>query len=123
MLRSPIAQSVLSTSTTRTIALSPERGSGGAPGRDILVIEDDPAVAGVLRLALQSEGHTVDVAADGVVAPDGNGIYHAKVVSGFWLRVAWLWRQPLPDPVQVLLEIDRDAYTRYLHNLMQQAGS
>jgi hypothetical protein len=35
----------------------------------------------------------------------------------------WLWRQPLPDPVQVLLEIDRDAYMRYLHNRMHQAGS
>ena len=58
-----------------------------------------------------------------VVAPDDNGIYHAKVVAGFWLRVAWLWRQPLPDPVQVLLEIDRDAYMRYLHNRMHQAGS
>ena len=41
-------------------------------------------------------------------------MYHAKVVAGFWLRVAWLWRQPLPDPVQVLLEIGRDAYMRYL---------
>jgi DNA-binding response OmpR family regulator len=29
------------------------------------VIEDDPGVADVLRLALESEGHTVDVAADG----------------------------------------------------------
>ena len=44
-----------------------------------------------------------------VVAPDDNSMYQAKVVAGFWLRVAWLWRQPLPDPVQVLLEIDRDA--------------
>ena len=44
-------------------------------------------------------------------------------MAGFWLRVAWLWRQPLPDPVQVLLEIDRDAYMRYLHNRMHQAGS
>jgi hypothetical protein len=50
-------------------------------------------------------------------------MYHAKVVAGFWLRVAWLWRQPLPDAVQVLLEIDRDASMRYLHNLMHQAGS
>jgi DNA-binding response OmpR family regulator len=32
---------------------------------DILVIEDDPGVADVLRLALESEGYTVDVAADG----------------------------------------------------------
>src|SRR5437764_4741881 len=65
MLRSPIAQSILSTTITKTIVPPSRRGSGGAPGRDILVIEDDPGVAGVLRLALQSEGHTVDVAADG----------------------------------------------------------
>jgi DNA-binding response OmpR family regulator len=65
MLRSPIAQSVLSTGITTTIAPSPERGSGVARARDILVIEDDPAVADLLRHALQSEGHTVDVAADG----------------------------------------------------------
>jgi two-component system, OmpR family, response regulator len=65
MLRSPTAQSVLSTATTSTIAPSPERGSGVVPTRDILVIEDDPGVADVLRLALQSEGHSVDVAADG----------------------------------------------------------
>jgi Uma2 family endonuclease len=58
-----------------------------------------------------------------MVAPDDSGIYHAKVVAGFWLRVAWLWHQPLPDPVQVLLEIDRDAYRRYLHTRIQQAGS
>jgi hypothetical protein len=39
------------------------------------------------------------------------------------LSADWLWRQPLPDPMQVLLEIDRDAYRRYLHNRIQQAGS
>jgi DNA-binding response OmpR family regulator len=65
MARPAIAQSVLSTGTTDSTALSTQRGSQPAPRRDILVIEDDPAVAGVLHLALQSEGHTVEVAADG----------------------------------------------------------
>src|SRR5919108_276943 len=55
----------MSTGTTQTRAPSPQRGSQLAPTRDILVIEDDPGVAEVLRLALQGEGHTVDVAADG----------------------------------------------------------
>src|SRR5437763_5098605 len=51
--------------TTDSSAPSPGRGSQAAPTRDILVIEDDPDVADVLRLALQGEGYTVDVAADG----------------------------------------------------------
>jgi DNA-binding response OmpR family regulator len=41
------------------------KGAQPTPTCDILVIEDDPAVADVLHLALQSEGYTVDVAADG----------------------------------------------------------
>jgi DNA-binding response OmpR family regulator len=65
MVRPAIAQRVVSTDTTDSTALSTQRGSQPAPIRDILVIEDDPAVADVLRLALQSEGHTVEVAADG----------------------------------------------------------
>jgi DNA-binding response OmpR family regulator len=65
MVRPAIAQSVLSIGTTDSTALSTQRGSQPAPRRDILVIEDDPAAAGVLRLALQREGHTVEMAADG----------------------------------------------------------
>jgi DNA-binding response OmpR family regulator len=45
--------------------MSSEMRPQPAPACDLLVIEDDPAVADVLRLALQSEGYTVDVAADG----------------------------------------------------------
>ena len=56
------------------------------------------------------------------LAKDADGIYRSRVVPGFWLRVAWLWRQPLPDPVQVLLEIDRDAFGRYLQEQLRQAG-
>src|SRR5437764_4596232 len=55
----------MSTGTTDSSAPSTKRGSQAALTRDILVIEDDPDVADVLRLALQSEGYTVDVAADG----------------------------------------------------------
>jgi Uma2 family endonuclease len=56
------------------------------------------------------------------VALDADGIYHSQVVPGFWLRVVWLWQQPLPDPVQVLLEIDRDAFGRYLQEQLRRAG-
>lgn len=57
------------------------------------------------------------------IAPDAEGIYRSMALPGFWLRAAWLWRQPLPDPVQTLLEIDRDAYLRYLQERIQQATS
>src|ERR671923_1632206 len=55
----------MSTDTTDSSAPSTQRGSQPAPTRDILVVEDDPGVAEVLRLALQREGYTVDVAAGG----------------------------------------------------------
>ena len=58
-----------------------------------------------------------------LAAPEAGGIYRSGVVPGFWLRVAWLWRQPLPDPVQTLLEIDYAAYVRYLQERIQQAGT
>src|SRR5436305_13836776 len=65
MVRPAIAKSVLSIGITDSGAPSTQRGSQPAPTCDILVIEDDPGVADVLHLALQSEGYTVDVAADG----------------------------------------------------------
>jgi Uma2 family endonuclease len=57
-----------------------------------------------------------------LVAPDSDGMYRSQVLPGFWLRVAWLWQQPLPDPVRVLLQIDRDAYARYLQEQLRQEG-
>jgi hypothetical protein len=88
-------------------------GEGGVPEYWLL----DPQLEQAEFYQLDAQGRYQ------VVAPDDNGMYHAQVVAGFWLRVAWLWRQPLPDPVQVLLEIDRDAYMGYLHNRIQQASS
>src|ERR671928_2220005 len=108
MVRPAIAQTVLSADTTHSSAPSTKRGSQAAPRCDILVIEDDPDVAEVLRLALQSEGYTVDVAADGadglsalqqrryrlllldLLLPglDGMGVLRA-------LRQAGAWRPPV----------------------------
>jgi len=28
---------------------------------------------------------------------DETGVYHSKVLPGFWLRVKWLWQTPPPD--------------------------
>jgi hypothetical protein len=36
--------------------------------------------------------------------------------------MAWLKQQPLPDPVQLLLEIDRDAFGQYLQEQLRQVG-
>src|SRR5438876_11248427 len=65
MVRPAIAQRVMSTRTTDGSAPFTARGFQSAPAHDILVIEDDPGVADMLRLALQSEGHTLHVADDG----------------------------------------------------------
>ena len=33
-----------------------------------------------------------------------DGIYHSTAMTGLWLRVAWLWQEPLPDIMLVLRE-------------------
>ena len=40
------------------------------------------------------------------VLPDDEGIYHSEVVEGFWLRVSWLWQEPLPPVLDVCRELD-----------------
>ena len=41
---------------------------------------------------------------------------------GFWVRVAWLWQNTLPDTTGALQEIDRNAYGAYLREQLRQAG-
>ena len=51
---------------------------------------------------------------DGVyhpVLPDAESAYRSAILPGFWLRVDWLWQDPLPTPVetlQLLIEIMGD---------------
>ena len=33
------------------------------------------------------------------------GEYRSSVLPGFWLRVEWLWQEPLPSPIRSLAEI------------------
>jgi hypothetical protein len=55
------------------------------------------------------------------VAPvDEEGIYRSRVIPGLWLRVDWLWRQPLPSPTRALLAMDRDAYLSYFQEQVRQ---
>ncbi len=40
------------------------------------------------------------------VSPEAEGVYHAQVVPGFWLRVEWLWQEPPPSLRQILAAED-----------------
>lgn len=40
-----------------------------------------------------------------LVEPDAQGVYRSRMVDGFWLRVDWLWQDPLPLEEDVLREI------------------
>ncbi len=33
------------------------------------------------------------------------GIYRSQVISGFWLKLEWLWQEPLPPVLKVLREL------------------
>ncbi|NWJ99007.1 MAG: hypothetical protein HXX20_24995, partial [Chloroflexi bacterium] len=37
-----------------------------------------------------------------------------EVVTGFWLKTEWLWRKPLPEVEDILLEVGGDNYINYL---------
>ena len=56
------------------------------------------------------------------VAPDDLGVVRSRALPGFWLRVAWLWKDPLPNPIEALLEIDYDAYLQHFQELVRRAA-
>jgi Uma2 family endonuclease len=37
--------------------------------------------------------------------PDAEGRLHSAVLRGLWLLPAWLWQEPLPDPLPLFLEM------------------
>lgn len=39
-----------------------------------------------------------------LIQPGEDGIYRSSVLQGFWLRVEWLWHDPLPPLLSVLRE-------------------
>ncbi len=56
------------------------------------------------------------------VSPDADGIYRSRAMAGLWVRVAWLWQEPLPDVSKVMLEIDGAAYAQRLIADLTDAG-
>lgn len=39
------------------------------------------------------------------ILPDDAGIYHSRILPGFWLKVSWLWQEPLPPVLEVWKEL------------------
>ncbi|NJO07640.1 MAG: Uma2 family endonuclease [Chloroflexaceae bacterium] len=39
------------------------------------------------------------------IAADAEGRIASTVLTGFWLRPAWLWQEPLPAPLPVLMQL------------------
>ena len=74
----------------------------------------DPAKKVASFFQLASDGTYREV----VVGQDG--IYRSRELPGFWLNVAWLWRDPLPSSARMLLQIDRGAYQRYMQEQAAQ---
>ena len=50
------------------------------------------------------------------------GIFHSEAVPGFWLRVEWLWEDPLPAVDDVLLKIGGEAYARRWIERLRHGG-
>lgn len=50
------------------------------------------------------------------------GRYESHVLKGFWLQVEWLWQDPLPSEVEVLVRIGGEAYARYLAGVLREVG-
>lgn len=55
-------------------------------------------------------------------APDAQGIYHARMVPGFWVNVNWFWQYPLPDEETALFAIGGKPYADWLRDRMRQQG-
>ena len=35
---------------------------------------------------------------------DADGIFHSAVLKGVWIKVAWLWKSPLPSEISIMRE-------------------
>ena len=50
------------------------------------------------------------------------GQYRSAAVADFWLRVEWLWQEPLPAVDETLLEIGGATYARRQIALIRERG-
>ena len=50
------------------------------------------------------------------------GRYYSSVVTDFWLRVEWLWQEPLPPTEDVLLDVGGEEYAHRLIAQLRERG-
>lgn len=50
------------------------------------------------------------------------GEFKSRALPGFWLRVEWLWQEPLPATEDVLLEVGGETYARLWVERLRQRG-
>lgn len=67
--------------------------------REYWIIDPRPGTARADFWVLDEQGRYRPTPAD------VDGIYRAAVVPRFWLDVAWLWQEELPDPIRVFVQI------------------
>ncbi len=48
------------------------------------------------------------------------GVYHSEALPGFWLRVEWLWQEPLPDTEMAIWKVL--GYKNVVRRLIQAVG-
>lgn len=73
--------------------------------------------------AKRAEFYLLDEA--GVYRPlqlDTDGVYQSRALLGLWLRVEWLWREPLPNVDDVLYEVAGEDYLRYQMDRARRGG-
>jgi Uma2 family endonuclease len=55
------------------------------------------------------------------ILPDAQGRYHSLVLPGLWLRPAWLWQEPQPNPMHLFFEM-RGLAPETIQALLQEPG-
>jgi Uma2 family endonuclease len=73
---------------------------------EYVAIETRDSRDGVIYLRLDSDRTYQDV------EPDKQGRLHSAVLPGFWIDPSWFRRDPLPSPVDVMLELAPEAFLR-----------
>lgn len=71
----------------------------------------------------RAEFHQLDAnGAYQIILPDSRGVYRSRALTGLWIRLAWLWQEPLPPVNQVMLEMDGVAYAPQLIAELTRGG-
>lgn len=85
--------------------------SPDSPARDWREKYLEYEVAGVREywvvdpMSRRFESYTLDAEGRYTLIEEKTGVVHSTVLSGFFLKPAWLWQEPLPNPLMVLKEL------------------